>query len=335
MLSSLASAQVFTITDMGPNVQFISGMNAAGQVIGNSACSTCLVTHAFVFTKATGMRLLPDHNATLTCDSSNAADINKFGDIVGSCRIGDGSLAVLWPHGGGMLDLGELGPVSYVSFSQAQGINDSRQIVGGSNGKAFLWTALGGMRDLGSIPNTYTTYAASIDADGYVIGNAALINEFGDDTHPWAWTAAGGAQEILSLPVDATAYRIRNGTVVGFDCNADCHSEGPPGFSFIWRNHHGPTFIGMSPNRTVGTFALAINSMQQVVGSNARAFLWIAGATYDLNKLTSAPAWLLTQAEAINDLSQIAGIGLLHGVNHGFLLTMVPKHKLISVGHDR
>ena len=93
--------------------------------------------------------------------------------------------------------------------------------------------------------------------------------------------------------------------------------------------------------------AYDINESNQVVGSSRQietntslndpakyhAFLWepvlaedgslVTGTMIDLNDLVTLPAdWtLLTRATAINDNGDITGVGLVNGVEHGFILT--------------
>ncbi|MDX2503073.1 MAG: PKD domain-containing protein [Gammaproteobacteria bacterium] len=83
--------------------------------------------------------------------------------------------------------------------------------------------------------------------------------------------------------------------------------------------------------------AYDINEHNQVVGNSEtlvdsikvkHAFLWnhADGVLTDLNDFLAngsitAPGWVLTTANAINDNGDIVGTGLLNGVAHGFLIT--------------
>jgi hypothetical protein len=55
-------------------------------------------------------------------------------------------------------------------------------------------------------------------------------------------------------------------------------------------------------------------------GSGDVAILFDANGVTDLNSQITAPGWLLTEANAINNAGQIAGSGYLNGANMGFLL---------------
>ena len=56
-------------------------------------------------------------------------------------------------------------------FARAAGINNSRQVVGMSNGRhAILWSAANGLRDLGVLPNRRLSVATAINDAGVVVG---------------------------------------------------------------------------------------------------------------------------------------------------------------------
>ena len=73
--------------------------------------------------------------------------------------------------------------------------------------------------------------------------------------------------------------------------------------------------------------AYALNAGSQVVGTSQngpvkRATRWQSGQPTDLNTLLPAySGWVLTEARAINDHGQIAGVGLFGGHRRAFLLT--------------
>ena len=83
-------------------------------------------------------------------DRAYATDINERGDVVGSSWLaGDPSIerAVLWPNGGGAVNLGTLGGGS----SEALAINARGQIVGRSTDAdgvthAVMWIVGGGKK---------------------------------------------------------------------------------------------------------------------------------------------------------------------------------------------
>ena len=80
------------------------------------------------------------------------------------------------------------------------------------------------------------------------------------------------------------------------------------------------------PGLTAGA-AYALNAGGQVVGTSQtltlkRATLWQSGQPTDLNTLLPPNSgWTLSEARAINDHGQIAGLGLFQGHRRAFLLT--------------
>jgi probable HAF family extracellular repeat protein len=81
------------------------------------------------------------------------------------------------------------------------------------------------------------------------------------------------------------------------------------------------------------SFAYGINSAGDTTGfswdaaGNMHAFLYKDGVMVDLNSLIAANSgWVLSQAFAINDSGQIAGSGLLDGVEYAFRLDYVPEY---------
>ena len=73
--------------------------------------------------------------------------------------------------------------------------------------------------------------------------------------------------------------------------------------------------------------AYDINENNQIAGSSEstagnHAVIWDeTGGIVDLNDIMTASGWVLTSATAINDHGDIAGIGTMNGVRHGFLLS--------------
>jgi probable HAF family extracellular repeat protein len=89
--------------------------------------------------------------------------------------------------------------------------------------------------------------------------------------------------------------------------------------------------LGTFPGGVQST-AYAINNVGQVVNEATvptgthQAFLYEAGALYNLNDLIPASAgWILERGEDINDAGQIVGFGIVGGERHAFLLTPTPE----------
>jgi probable HAF family extracellular repeat protein len=109
------------------------------------------------------------------------------------------------------VDLGTLGG----SISAAAAVNARRQVVGYSatadgTRHAFLWTAIGGMVDLGG------GVARAVNAHGQVVG--VSIFPTAEAGHAFSWTARGGMVDLGTLGgffSQANAVNAR-GQVVGF-----------------------------------------------------------------------------------------------------------------------
>ena len=183
--TGFASAQVFTITDLGPGV-IPAGVNDRGQV----AAMRGGVPGGSLWTEEAGftdLAPLPSFPLSFT------RGINNRGDVVGYSEEEESSSfhATLWPHSGGTaIDLGS----SVIGNTSANAINDARQATGDLGCcRSFLWTRKAGMVDIGPPPAGILFYEASaISADGTVVGS------MGDDTSgtSFFWTKATGIKQI-------------------------------------------------------------------------------------------------------------------------------------------
>jgi probable HAF family extracellular repeat protein len=292
-----------------------SGINNAGQVVGNSAAAQLTPGglpagfHAFRWTAARGMQdlgTLPGPG-----DFSEARGINDAGHVVG-LSAGTDFRAFLWTPRAGMQNLGTL-PGG--DFSEAFGINNAGQVVGrasaASGDRAFLWTSRGGMQDIG--PGS----ANGLNNAGQAVGGS-------DDGRAFLWTARGGIRDIGP----GTASDINAvGQVVGGSSDRQ---------AFLWTAVGGMQDLGVLPGADATSAARAINDIGQVVGvaqttTGSRAFLWTAtDGIQDLNALIDPldplkAAIFLQSAQDINNAGQIVGAGFIDGKAHAVLLTPVPE----------
>lgn len=141
----------------------------------------------------------------------------------------------------------------------------------------------------------------------------------------------GGSQST------ATAINA-SGQIVGWSSTSSgpAHSNGPV---------HAFLYSGNSPMQDLGTLlggtsshATGINGSGQIVGyastsDNPYAFLYSGGSMTDLNSLVNLdPGWALEQANAINDIGQIVGMGRnAAGQGFAFLLTPVPEPSTLAL----
>src|SRR5437764_1020675 len=142
LVASCAEAQVYTVTDIGPNI-YPAGINAKGQVSGSGLCSTCGPNQqALLWSASTGLKDL-------------GGSINNAGTAAGGYIRGADFTprSYIWTSLGGFRDLG-------IPQSEAAGINNKGHVVGRYNvacvfcdsGHAFLWDRQHGVRDLGTLP---------------------------------------------------------------------------------------------------------------------------------------------------------------------------------------
>jgi len=319
LLTSLSSAHVFTVTDLGPNVGAVS-INDYGQVAENRLASDGVTVRAGVWRKNDGFKPLAKLPGAT---STYAVKINNHGDVVGSSAINGVSHATLWLSTGRVKDLGGLF-TSLDSF--ADDINDSRivtlsgflDILPGFN--VFVWSERMGLVAIGEGGAGY------IDAFGNVAGSF-------DKGNMYLWSRFSG-RRLVELP-DGGVAGIDSGYVLAFSTFTGVPFSIDEALLYNLRNGRR-LFLGLlpldgQPGFEEESIPGGLNSFKQVVGGSfpdRRGWLWTPWTgILDLNHLTNAPAWQLFSGSAINNKTQIVGQGSLNDIPHAFLLTFRSRRR--------
>jgi probable HAF family extracellular repeat protein len=341
----LALAQTYNVTDLGvlKGDDESSGfwMNNSGQVVGCSDTQTSqgypctgLVAgqHAFLWTKGSGLKDL----GTLQGGSvSGAIGINDLGTVVGYSNIkgqpATNFIAFEWTSSGGMVNLGTL---SGGSSSAAFEINSSGVVAGDSFNSSGIvnatsWTN-SKIKNLGRLPKAQFTAGLDINDSNEIVGESVFTYSPTFTSHAFSWTSGTGLQDLGTLAggVTSVANAINeSGVIVG---QSDGTSTVGHWHAVMWDTANKIRDLGTIAGGNY-SIAFGVNNSSVVVGygnlSNnaAHAMRWTSGGGMkDLNSLIPATSgWVLINANAINNLGQITGYGLIKGHNHAFLLTPV------------
>ncbi|MGR8931791.1 MAG: HYR domain-containing protein [Gammaproteobacteria bacterium] len=337
------AAVAYNVADLGTlggTYSLPFGINESDEVTGLSYGVDNAINQTF-FSSATGTAQPLD--ILLGGSYSQGMDINNFHEITGQASLSGNSAyhAFVW-QGSQAIDLGTLDPINGSGFSLGASINDKQQIAGYANvnGRtevhAVIWiknTSAWQISDLGTLDQasgTGVSKATGINEMDQVTGISTLPGSAEQHAVIWAKETTGWTSVDLGTlgGTYSSGFAINdNGEVTGSSTTAaDAEHH-----AFVAQASTGqPT---MTDLKTLGgTFSegYSINMAGDIVGYSTTAgdrqqvaFLWQNGVgMQDLNTLIDpASGWTLLEAHAINDKGNIAGIGLLNGEKHAFLLT--------------
>jgi len=323
LLSPLAAAQSYTVTDLGGVNSLGLAVSPSGNVAGQTDSSS-----GFFWSPSRGFLRLP---GVLKGTYSEATAINATGVIAGQATVNvqgfELAHAVLWTNG----KIHDLGTLTTLGQSWATGINAAGQVTGaanpyGDNPHAFLWTSATGIQDLGTLPGGSYSTGLAINKFGQIAGYSDLAN---GNAVGFVWSKATGMQDLATLPggggSSANAINDHGQIAGGSGCGAACDH------AVLWSKTKGSVQdLGVLSGTTFSN-AYGMNNVGQVVGaagyisSYEHAFVWSqTTGMQDLNVLIpSNSGWLLLCAFAINDKGQITGEGIVNGATRAFLLTPV------------
>ncbi len=186
------------------------------------------------------------------------------------------------------------------------------------------------IKSLGRLPKAQFTAGLDLNDNNEIVGESVFTYSPTFTSHAFSWTAGTGMKDLGTLAggVTSIANSINaTGVIVG---QSDGTSTGGHWHAVMWDTAKKILDLGTIAGGNY-SIAFAINDSSEVVGygnlSNnaAHAMIWTsAGGMKDLNSLIPASSgWVLINANAINNLGQITGYGLINGRNHAFLLTPV------------
>jgi len=316
----------YTVVDLG-TARGIAGINDLGQIAATAQTGGGH-QHAVLYSHGTWSDL-----GTLSGgNDSTAYGINNASQVVGSSQttLPDGLIedhAFLYSLGG-MSDLGTPDAKKFCC-SYAYGINNAGEIVGDSGpGHAYLYSH-GTWSDLGTLSGGKDdlSLAQSINDSGQIVGSST---NGGYTDH--AFLYSGGAMIDLGTLGGGFSYawQINNsGEIIGGSRTASGVLD-----AFLYLPAPAPALGGGTMVDLGAGSAYGINNSGYVVGgaSDGHAFLYADGAMKDLNNLIpSHSGWTLEYASAINNVGQIAGIGINPGgQEHVLLLNPGPVPKKVQ-----
>jgi probable HAF family extracellular repeat protein len=257
-------------------------------------------------------------------DSSTAADINNYGQVVGTCWNGkaEGVPGVnhAFRYSGSMTDLGTLGGADSV----ATGINDNGQVVGHSRNatrsyRAFRYSG-SLMTDLGTLGG-WSSSAASINNSGHVVGQAettpgviGACNAFRYNNSPMTDLGLFGGVTSDATGINDDGQIIANSLpsnyLTGFPSPYGHPSSSSRAFLCSGSNTIDLGALSSSPC----SYATGINNSGQVVGyattsdnAHAHAFFYNGSSMIDLGVLPGSALSDYSCALDVNSAGQIVG----------------------------
>ena len=352
-LSAAAAPEYWPIDlgTLGGTQSAALGLNDAGQVVGWARNAGGSI-EAFVWSNGTltGLGFLPGGTTSV------ARAINNHGQITGDAYVSPTNYHGFVYSNGLMTSIGTWGSAK----SRPRAINDRGELAGSSPptnypaiNNAFWWHSNQFVQIQSTMAADRSCDAYGINEDGMICGTMFL---YSSNPRWWAyvWRDDNGngsseAEEtrfLGSLAVDdsggeySQATDVNNlGQAVGWTGITNTifprHAFLVTSTNGTWKDPSGTSHpfnslmsdLGALESPDQNSYANAINDRSWIVGTSTtgsgtnQAFLWRDGVMTNLNDLIDAGSgWVLTNAAAINEYSEIAGSGLYYGQPRAFLL---------------
>jgi probable HAF family extracellular repeat protein len=350
----------------GASTVSAADINSRGQVVGQNYLGPGPIFRGFLWSPTTPSGI-SGSMVQLPPPATAGTAVNDYGQVAGLNGFTTG--LSLWTPETANSTTGSIVTISLDNDTGTlpTGINSSGQIAGffgsASEQRAFLWTpktsnsSSGSFIELGYLPGrTATSEGRDINTFGQVVGSSRSGGLL-PTSHGYLWTpntpngTTGSMIDLGDLPGGGD-QSIANAINAGGQVVGEVSTDAGP-HAFLWSPSmpNGATGfmvdLGALPDEFQHSVAQDINIHGHVVGhsgagptTSTRAFLWTpdwpnssTGKMIDLNSVLepiSGRDWTLFTARAINDLGQIVGTGLFHGVQRAFLLTPVPEPSTLA-----
>jgi len=195
-------------------------INNAGQIVGSAAFDARINDQAFIWTRQGGLQGL----GTEPSYQSWADRINEKGLAIGELYTTpvDGN-GIIWSRETGLIVIGTPG----VDGSDTRDVNNRGQVLGGLNGRSFVWTRAEGFVDLssrvvGAPPGLTAFFGAAINDSGTIVAGTntgslvLLVPQGAHHPHqppvagPVTFTGPARANALLSFSAGFTDIDLRD-----------------------------------------------------------------------------------------------------------------------------